>query len=119
MTWASNGMDHPPAATPATWSNPCFWTRQLNDNNLTLKAKYDRMRAEEVMFEAVQHRLRLPVLIVSYGTMSRVCRTAIDMLKDEGIEVGMIRPQTLFPFPEAGRGGCGGASRARTCSASR
>ena len=32
--------------------------------------------------------------------MSRVCRTAIDMLKDEGIEIGMIRPQTLFPFPE-------------------
>jgi 2-oxoglutarate ferredoxin oxidoreductase subunit alpha len=32
--------------------------------------------------------------------MSRVCRTAIDMLKADGIEVGMIRPQTLFPFPE-------------------
>ena len=32
--------------------------------------------------------------------MSRVCRTAIDQLKDDGLEVGMIRPQTLFPFPE-------------------
>ena len=32
--------------------------------------------------------------------MSRVCRTAIEQLKEEGIEVGMIRPQTLFPFPE-------------------
>ena len=40
------------------------------------------------------------MLVVSYGTMSRVCRTAIDMLKDEGIPVGMIRPQTVFPFPE-------------------
>ena len=40
------------------------------------------------------------VLIVSYGTMSRVCRTAIDNLQEEGIDVGMIRPQTLFPFPE-------------------
>ena len=39
-------------------------------------------------------------LIVSYGTMSRVCRTAIDMLKEDGIEIGMIRPQTLFPFPD-------------------
>jgi 2-oxoglutarate ferredoxin oxidoreductase subunit alpha len=40
------------------------------------------------------------VLIVSYGTMSRVCKTAIDQLKEEGIEIGMVRPQTLFPFPE-------------------
>ena len=32
--------------------------------------------------------------------MSRVCRTAIDTLKKEGIEVGLVRPKTLFPFPE-------------------
>jgi 2-oxoglutarate ferredoxin oxidoreductase subunit alpha len=38
-------------------------------------------------------------LIVSYGTMSRVCRTAIDRLMDEDIPVGMVRPKTLFPFP--------------------
>jgi len=38
-------------------------------------------------------------LIVSYGTMSRVCRTAIDILKEEGVEIGMLRPQFLFPFP--------------------
>jgi 2-oxoglutarate ferredoxin oxidoreductase subunit alpha len=31
--------------------------------------------------------------------MSRVCRTAIDQLKQEGIEVGLLRPKTLFPFP--------------------
>jgi 2-oxoglutarate ferredoxin oxidoreductase subunit alpha len=31
--------------------------------------------------------------------MSRVCRTAIDHLKAEGVEVAMLRPQFLFPFP--------------------
>ena len=40
------------------------------------------------------------ILIVSYGTMSRVCRTVIDTMKENGIEVGMVRPQSLFPFPE-------------------
>ena len=50
--------------------------------------------------------------MVSYGTMSRVCRTAIDNLKARGLEVAMVRPQTLFPFPEqaiydaAGRASC-------------
>jgi 2-oxoglutarate ferredoxin oxidoreductase subunit alpha len=32
--------------------------------------------------------------------MSRVCKTAVDNMKADGFEVGMIRPQTLFPFPE-------------------
>jgi 2-oxoglutarate ferredoxin oxidoreductase subunit alpha len=32
--------------------------------------------------------------------MSRVCKTAIDMMKEEGIEIGLLRPKTLFPFPE-------------------
>jgi 2-oxoglutarate ferredoxin oxidoreductase subunit alpha len=31
--------------------------------------------------------------------MSRVCRTAIDNLKQDGLEIGMVRPQHLFPFP--------------------
>ena len=73
---------------------------QLNANNLTLQAKYDRMRTEEVLFESYNTEGDYKGLVVSYGTMSRVCRTAIDMLKADGIEVGMIRPQTLFPFPE-------------------
>jgi 2-oxoglutarate ferredoxin oxidoreductase subunit alpha len=39
-------------------------------------------------------------VIVAYGTMARICRSAIEMLKKDGIEVGMIRPITLFPYPE-------------------
>jgi len=58
------------------------------------------MRREEVRYEPYNIDGDYEVLIVSYGTMSRVCRTAIDHLKAEGLEVGMIRPQHLFPFPE-------------------
>ena len=32
--------------------------------------------------------------------MSRVCKTAIDEMKAEGLEIGLLRPKTLFPFPE-------------------
>jgi 2-oxoglutarate ferredoxin oxidoreductase subunit alpha len=73
---------------------------ELNSHNLMLRAKYDRMEREEVRYEAYHADEGYSVLIVSYGTMSRVCRTAIDNLKEEGIDVGMIRPQTLFPFPK-------------------
>jgi 2-oxoglutarate ferredoxin oxidoreductase subunit alpha len=72
----------------------------LEAHNLVLKAKYDRMKKEEVRYQSYNIDTDYQVLIVSYGTMSRVCRTVIDNLKAEDFEVAMIRPQTLFPFPE-------------------
>ncbi len=98
--WASNGMDHRGSKTRNLVKSLFLDPTELNGNNLELKAKYDRMQVEEVRSEAYNTDGDYRGLIVSFGTMSRVCRTAIDMLKEEGIEVGMIRPQTLFPFPE-------------------
>jgi len=98
--WATNGMDTRKSdqrnLVKTLYLNP----EELNAHNLLLKAKYERMKQEEVKYEPYNLDSAYQVLIVSYGTMSRVCKTAIDMLKDEGIEVGMVRPQTLFPFPE-------------------
>lgn len=37
---------------------------------------------------------------VSYGTASRVVRTAIGYLRAEGYKIGMLRPKTLWPFPQ-------------------
>lgn len=102
--WAANGMDHRGSQTRNLVKSLFLDPAVLNDNNLQLKAKYDRMRAEEVQFEAYNTDGDYQGLIVSYGTMSRVCRTAIDMLKEQGTEVGMIRPQTVFPFPETAVG---------------
>ena len=91
---------HPQEHDGAIWSRRSIWIpEELNAHNLKLKAKYDRMKQEEVRCETYNLDGDYRVLIVSYGTMSRVCRTAIDNLKEKGVEVGMIRPQTLFPFP--------------------
>lgn len=98
--WASSGMDHRGSKTRNLVKSLFLDPTVLNDQNLLLKAKYDRMREVDVRCEAYNIDGDYQCLIVSYGTMSRVCRTTIDMLKEEGVEVGMIRPQTLFPFPE-------------------
>ncbi len=37
--------------------------------------------------------------IVAYGAVARVAGTAIDMAREQGIKVGLIRPITLWPFP--------------------
>ena len=49
---------------------------ELNAHNLMLKAKYDKMEQEETRFERYNFDGDYKALIVSYGTMSRVCKTA-------------------------------------------
>ena len=98
--WATTGMDARGSSSPNIVKSLFLDSTQLNDNNLILKAKYDRMRREEICYETYNLDSNYKILIVSYGTMSRVCRTAIDNLKEQGIDIAMLRPQTLFPFPE-------------------
>jgi 2-oxoglutarate ferredoxin oxidoreductase subunit alpha len=98
--WATNGMAHRKSGKRNLVKSLFLDPVALNNHNLLLKAKYERMKKEEVQFELYNADTDYQVLITSYGTMSRVCRTAIDMLKEEGIEVAMLRPKTLFPFPE-------------------
>jgi len=38
--------------------------------------------------------------VVAYGTTARIIKGAIKRARREGIPVGLIRPITLFPFPE-------------------
>ncbi len=98
--WATNGMDTRKSDKRNLVKSLYLDPNVLNAQNLKLKAKYEQMKREEIRFEPYNTEVPYQALIVSYGTMSRVCKTAIDNLKEEGIEVGLIRPQTLFPFPE-------------------
>lgn len=99
--WATSGMETRKSDQRNLIKSLILDSELLNQHNLDLKAKYERMIAEEVRYEAYNTDTDYQALIVSYGTMSRVCRTVIDTLKADGLEVAMIRPQTLFPFPVA------------------
>jgi 2-oxoglutarate ferredoxin oxidoreductase subunit alpha len=98
--WATNGMDTRKSTTRNLVKSLYLDPEELNGHNLKLKAKYDQMEREEILYEAYNLEGEYKVLVTSYGTMSRVCRTAIDNLKEEGLEIGMVRPQHVFPFPE-------------------
>jgi 2-oxoglutarate ferredoxin oxidoreductase subunit alpha len=71
----------------------------LEQNSIELGKKYDRMKREEVRYELYKIAPANSVLVVSYGTMARICQTAIDELETRGISVGLFRPITVFPFP--------------------
>jgi len=98
--WATNGMATRNSKKPNVVKTLILDPTKLNEHNLHLKEKYDRMKRDEISYEPYNLDADYRALIVSYGTMSRVCRSAIDALEDQYVEVGMIRPQTLFPFPE-------------------
>ncbi len=61
-------------------------------------AKYATIEADEQAWEEYLMD-DAEYAFVSYGTASRVVRTAIGYLRAEGYKVGMIRPKTLWPFP--------------------
>ena len=71
----------------------------LEELNKTLDEKYKRVKEEEVRYEAVNLK-NADLVIVAYGTVARIAKTAIDEAKKDGLNIGLIRPITLFPFPE-------------------
>ncbi len=61
--------------------------------------KYEK--AEKVLQQYDSHNLAdATVIFVAYGSTSRVVMEAMDTLAEEGIQCGLIRPKTLWPFPE-------------------
>jgi 2-oxoglutarate/2-oxoacid ferredoxin oxidoreductase subunit alpha len=73
--------------------------QKLNDHNFKLKEKYRRIEAAEQRFELYNCDGKYDVLVTAFGMMARICKTAIDELKTEGISVGMFRPITIKPYP--------------------
>ncbi len=71
----------------------------LERHNYKLKAKYDRMAEREVMCETVGME-DAEIAVVAFGTSARIAKTAIAAARSEGLKAGLIRPITLFPFPE-------------------
>ena len=59
--------------------------------------KYKKIQ-DEVQYELVNME-NPDLVLVAYGTVARVVKTAIQKAKKQGINIGLIRPITLFPFP--------------------
>ncbi len=71
----------------------------LEKNSWMLNDKYEQMKKEEIRYERYKISTKNKILLIAYGTMARICQTAIDELEKDGISVGLFRPISLFPFP--------------------
>ncbi|HQP31683.1 MAG TPA: transketolase C-terminal domain-containing protein, partial [Deltaproteobacteria bacterium] len=69
------------------------------EHNWKLKRKYDLMRQtlprhEEFMTDDAT------MVVVAYGTAARIAKGAVKRARAEGLNVGLLRPITLWPFPD-------------------
>ena len=55
--------------------------------------KANEQRAEEYLVDDAD------LVLVAYGASSRVVRSAVNMAREMGLKVGMVRPISLWPFP--------------------
>ncbi len=66
--------------------------------NFKLQEKYKQMESEDVRFESFMCEDAEHV-IVAYGCMARICENTIELAREAGIKLGLLRPITLYPFP--------------------
>lgn len=93
--WALTGAKgRPPNLVKSLYLDPSA----LEKHNLEINRKIQRMIKDEVRVATYQTD-DAEVIIAAYGTVARIAKTAIKVLRDRGIKVGMIRPITVFPFP--------------------
>ncbi|MCL1984554.1 MAG: 3-methyl-2-oxobutanoate dehydrogenase subunit VorB [Methanomassiliicoccaceae archaeon] len=61
--------------------------------------KYERIKEKEQRCE--EYRTDdAEIVLVAYGASARISRSAVDAARKEGIKAGLIRPITLWPYPE-------------------
>jgi len=71
---------------------------ELEAHERQMEAKYRRAQQAETRHEAYQIG-DADVLLVGYGIVSRILRSAVDELRRDGLRAGLFRPITLWPFP--------------------
>ncbi len=65
--------------------------------NQGLQAKYEALKSE-VLFDEKGCE-EADYIIVAFGSSARICSETVEIAREQGIKVGLIRPITLYPFP--------------------
>jgi len=75
--------------------------QQQSAHNQKLQEKYALIEAEcGPRWEEIQTE-DAEILFVAFGISARICLTAVQRLRAAGVRAGLLRPQTLYPFPAA------------------
>lgn len=70
---------------------------ELTEHNWRLYRKYQEMR-REVLYETVGTE-DAEMIVVAFGSVGRIVKTSLEMARESGLRIGLLRPISLFPFP--------------------
>ncbi|MFH1051929.1 MAG: 3-methyl-2-oxobutanoate dehydrogenase subunit VorB [bacterium] len=73
-------------------------SEEMEQVNLRLQRKYDEIRKNEVRFETINTD-DADYIFTGYGLGARICRKTMEIGREKGYKIGLIRPISLFPFP--------------------
>ena len=73
-------------------------TEELAVHNDVLQAMYKEVTENEQQWEYYNCE-NAEFIITAFGTVARIAKSAINELKEQGINVGLVRPITVWPFP--------------------
>lgn len=95
-SWACVG--HPLDLAHRAWIQPGQWsTEAMQKANENAAAMYESWKkeaqAESYMTEDAE------IVITAYGISARIAKSAVNLLRREGIKAGLLRPITVNPFP--------------------
>jgi 2-oxoglutarate/2-oxoacid ferredoxin oxidoreductase subunit alpha len=97
QSWILEG--HGNSRSPRTIKSLVLDPAGLEKRNLVLQEKYaliqkTEVRSEQYMVEDAE------LVFCAYGSTARIVRNSIEDLRQKGCRAGLIRPQTLWPFPQ-------------------
>jgi len=73
---------------------------KLEEENFKRFERYEIIKENETMYEEYMMD-DAEICIAAFGIAARVAKNAINEAREQGIKVGLIRPITLWPFPDA------------------
>ena len=94
--WATTGK--PNARNRNIITSLSLESAEMEEHNNRLQAKYRQMEAEEVRYETFDCD-DAEYLLVAYGSSARICQKTVEIAREKGVKLGLLRPITLFPFP--------------------
>lgn len=72
---------------------------ELEEVNHRLFDRYAEIKRNETLCEEYMTD-DAEIVLTAYGTVGRIAKSSVKLLREKGIKAGLIRPITLYPFPD-------------------
>lgn len=95
--WAALGK--PKGHTPNIITSLELDPAAMEENNLRFQRKYREIEENEVRYEEFMCE-DAEYLVIAFGSSARICQKTVEIAREQGIKLGLLRPITLWPFPQ-------------------